>query len=136
LFDVETWACLLDPKAGSRPLLQRMNDFPLRLLLIDNDAVLDTEVLARPRVEALRQCGRASSFGHCVHFCIGAQLARVEVKLALEGEARAGSESQPGKEVHQAAGRHRLEQVACHAGPGRIAASVRSVAGLCQGKAP
>jgi len=37
-----------------------------------------------PRVEALLQCGSASSFGHGVHVCIGAQLTRVEVKLALE----------------------------------------------------
>ena len=51
---------MLDPTAGSRPLLQPMNAPPW-LRLIDDDAVLDTDVLARPpRVEALLQCGSSA----------------------------------------------------------------------------
>jgi cytochrome P450 len=54
-------------------------------LLINGAANRDPRVFAEPdRFVADRQAERHLAFGHGIHYCLGAALARLETRIALE----------------------------------------------------
>jgi cytochrome P450 len=75
------------PRQTRKPLVLHGRTVPVdqRVLLVWGSANLDEREFEDPeRFDVTRKISRHLAFGHGVHFCLGASLARMEARIAFE----------------------------------------------------